>query len=880
MDLRTSHIEAQISSLKKREDGIRAVAIRSDSRWDGPADIHVDDTPFSVVQCPSELALRQAMVESERDERAVVCITPLSDHDLGADVRARLARRRVIDIDIWDNVQGIFGARNVEGTLRRKKWLAEVLLDYYPDPEYAAVPTGTLTAQAVWGHVLRNLLGLVGEGPDLRDILTWTLDRKNALRYCDLDEARRKDVADRLRETAGEAGVVVLECVQGGQPEKAIPLCLACEVVFDPMVEKSGELKAAAARLEQYTGGKTIDPEIAQKLADSAVLLCESMVTKGEQRAVDRVVADLDETLEQCGAGAAAHISCYSSKGFEQLLDGFAGRVNDVLNGKAKAEDCWPYIARIRSHYQGRLAPERTERVDMAYRLLRWLQSGEAEESPDSAASGVRRYLASHSYVDWSLGILAGTEGNAALAEAYGKLSARVEEKRAGFDADFARVVAAWEGAESTDDVLGVEDVLDRVVAPLAEHNRVLLVVLDGMSCAVFDELMTDIHQRGHWYELTANPPARVACLATIPSITEVSRTSLLCGRLTKSGEQTEGNGFSSHPGLSAISAQAPVLYHKGDLTDGGAGQLSPDVRKAVLSPKRRVVGVVINAVDDYLLRGDQLRVSWTLPRITVLETLLQTAQETGRTVVLTSDHGHVMERGTKCMPEDSGGERHRAASVSPRDGEIQVNGPRVLDGNGELIVPWSSAIRYGAKRNGYHGGISPREMVVPIAVLSPTQKSPKGWGLAGTPIPSWWVLEKDAPVTRTATPPEEPEEKPLVGLPLFDNSEPAETHEWISQLLHSDVFQHNRRLCGRSPLTNDQIARLLSILEEHGGTVMQERLAAEMKTPAFRLPGLIRMAQRMLNVDGYAALTYEQNTSTISLDKSMLLKQFELQSS
>ena len=39
------------------------------------------------------------------------------------------------------------------------------------------------------------------------------------------------------------------------------------------------------------------------------------------------------------------------------------------------------------------------------------------------------------------------------------------------------------------------------------------------------------------------------------------------------------------------------------------------------------------------------------------------------------------------------------------------------------LIAPWSERVRYGAKKNGYHGGLTPQEMVIPITVVTSTKK-------------------------------------------------------------------------------------------------------------------------------------------------------------
>jgi hypothetical protein len=56
-------------------------------------------------------------------------------------------------------------------------------------------------------------------------------------------------------------------------------------------------------------------------------------------------------------------------------------------------------------------------------------------------------------------------------------------------------------------------------------------------------------------------------------------------------------------------------------------------MNKAVTDRAWRVVGVVINAIDDHLTRGDQIQVDWTLDSVLPLRQLLNVAAACGRTV-------------------------------------------------------------------------------------------------------------------------------------------------------------------------------------------------------------------------------------------------------
>ena len=196
------------------------------------------------------------------------------------------------------------------------------------------------------------------------------------------------------------------------------------------------------------------------------------------------------------------------------------------------------------------------------------------------------------------------------------------------------------------------------VVAPLAAHSPVLLIVLDGMSVAVCRELLPDLLGQD-WIPLNREGKESLlsAGLATIPSVTEVSRTSLLCGQLRQGASADEQAGFEAHPGLRARckSGFPPIVFHKSALRGEGDAVLAGEVREEIASPDRRIVGVVINAIDDQLLKGEQLDTRWSRDTIPVLPALLHEAKLSRRLVVITSDHGHVLDSNSVCTPERGG---------------------------------------------------------------------------------------------------------------------------------------------------------------------------------------------------------------------------------
>ena len=86
-------------------------------------------------------------------------------------------------------------------------------------------------------------------------------------------------------------------------------------------------------------------------------------------------------------------------------------------------------------------------------------------------------------------------------------------------------------------------------------------------------------------------------------------------------GQIVERDGFEA-----ALSNFGEVsLFHKADLANG-----SIKVLKEIAGGKR-VVGVVVNAIDDLLSDGDQVRIAWSLDSIAHVRTLLLAAADAER---------------------------------------------------------------------------------------------------------------------------------------------------------------------------------------------------------------------------------------------------------
>jgi hypothetical protein len=314
---------------------------------------------------------------------------------------------------------------------------------------------------------------------------------------------------------------------------------------------------------------------------------------------------------------------------------------------------------------------------------------------------------------------------------------------------------------------------------------------------------------------------------------------------------------------------------------------LSDAVREAIRDGNRKVVGVVLNAVDDHLAKSDQLRLVWTVNQFHYLDALLSEAALANRAVVVTSDHGHILEAGTSHL---AGGEdeRWRPFDGDVAEEELIFEGPRVehITGVKRIVVPWSETVRYSRQKQGYHGGATPQEVLVPIGVFATPDRIIEGWEALPERKPVWW---RSAEALRAAVSPvparfpghtESPVEIQGSLFTQTTASSDAELRtDWINRLLGSAVFLTQRRLAGRMAPNDRVVKTFLKALEAHHDRMTRHGLAQALGQPDFRMRGLLAGLQRLLNVDGYQVVAVDETSDTIELNRQLLNKQFQLES-
>ncbi len=542
--------------------------------------------------------------------------------------------------------------------------------------------------------------------------------------------------------------------------------------------------------------------------------------------------------------------------------------------------------ARVNEHrLAGRPEEVRVPRAAAAVRLGRWLAT---EVAP---AAGLGALAARHrdddAWVDRAIADAWTGVGDDLLARALETVVSAARLRRDAHDIAFAAGLAA-EGAATATAPAGtvlLEDLLPSTVLPLARQQPVLLVVADGVSVAVATELVDDLERRYEWLEvLPVDATQRAVGLAVLPTLTEVSRTSLLSGTLARGTQADELRGFEEARTRAGVTG---ALFHKKPLDSSAAGHdLAADVAAAVDDvASTRLVACVLNTVDDALDRSDPGGTEWTADAVKHLRALLARAQRAGRIVVLTSDHGHIVERreGTVRSAGGSTSNRSRPAGGPPAGpGEVLVQGRRVLADGAAAILAVDERLRYSALKAGYHGGASPAEAVVPVFVLAPGAP-PDGWKLAPPRSPGWWrtavgVAETAGVIARPPTPRRvEPptlfDPEPVAGAPAVDER----AHSLARAVLSSAPYRAQRGR-GVTVLREDQVEALLrALLAAPGGRLDPASAAAALGLSELQLTGAVLHVQRLLNVEQYPVLTRDADGRGLVLDESLLREQFGL---
>jgi hypothetical protein len=671
--LSSQQLKSLVEDKWQRDADAFAVGLHVANAWLGPNEVEFGFGKAQVVRADTVFQVREALRSAEQSKDRIILLTRLQQGDLGHDVVARLARSRLFTIDQWASLCALFKAKELDRSVCDPA-LAQALLDCAPADGYPPVSAGLLDAGTVWRAVCRHVFDMGEREPDLVTLLLWATSKAASTRFLDASDELQASLRQRLRCNLGDAADSILRFVESGAGADALALAVVCQVVFGDGSDST--LEAASARMEQFHNNKPISLAVGRVLGRTAVDAIADLDRQDDARLAKLHLDRADSLLQQLRCTDHTYRNRLTLRSYEQRMARFGDQITTAVASPSQeaVHDCERLQREIIDHRIAKLGrrAEQISRTEMAIRLVRWLSTGFS--LPQSFSESANVYRKEIAFVDWARESVCRGDDVPELTKAYLQLDQAVLARREEFNRAFAQLLRAWTGEGSTsNDVCGVEDVLSQTVAQAAKaDNRVLLIVLDGMSWAVCHELLKDIRQE-HWFEATldesSTPPTSV--VATIPSVTRYSRTSLLSGVLASGDSFIEKRNFEANAELKQVCDKKypPVLFHKSEVTDGSRGAVAEDLQKAILTPSNRVVGLVINAIDDTLSSAQQVRHNWNIDQISLLGPVLKLARDSGRVVIMASDHGHVWHRPDAKLCAGEAGTRWRHSS-----GEVQGN--------------------------------------------------------------------------------------------------------------------------------------------------------------------------------------------------------------
>jgi len=951
-------IRALLDEASRKDYRSGVLGIQARPEWAGSPTFTHDEVTVRVAPCESALAIREAITSRVRSQWLVV-LTDRPDDDLGAGILSHLIGNRLRTPDPWEAVRLRFAATGIDSALTglaSHRQIATGLLAATPVDGWPPAAAGVLTRDHALGAVTQAHLGLADPVMDLTSVLRWTVSTDINTRVGDLRELGGDVLTDAvLAWLAGRAGGIAgpLQHLLGaGEARDAVPLGLISGLLDETSrAQDSGEARLAREgliRMEARLGGSVpASAVLVSWAAEAAAVIAELLREQNGETRGETLLGRGDELLSEAHAERVADRSDLLPAGLTGRILRLAERLRAAVRGGqqdvdpdvpqllqadlAHIEDGWTEVATHRlAEHDPRTAP-----FHAAVRLSRWLAVSSAaagERAGQVTAALIERHAGSDAWVDSAVNDASGGVSDPTLAAGLAAVLTAARSRRARHDRDFAAALAA-DGGSDTDGgpadagVWYLEKLLPDAVLPLAKTAPVLLLVLDGMSAGVCTEIISSLLDRGGdgWAEaLLPGQSRRAAALAALPTVTEVSRASLLSGELQTGGQDAELRGFRRLCEAHGM-AGAP-LFHKKPLDSARPGYAVAEGVAAAIAdvPGQPLVTCVLNTIDDALDRSDPGGTDWTAATVRHLLPLLDRARHAGRAVVLTADHGHVIERRhgeQRSHPEISSG-RSRSATPPAGDGEVLVTGPRVLLHGGRAVLAVDEQLRYGPLKAGYHGGAAAAEAVVPVAVLVPGAV-PEGSSLRLAPPqqPAWWLdpaASRPAPagpgtpqakdrraddspaVSPAATPATDRRLRSAPGAPaqtLFDLSRPDaradqpgttapvgraghQLSPTADAVVRSAVYVAQKKIAGRLAITDDQVRHLIgALLAAPACRMTFTQAAAALAVAPLTVRGVILHAQRLLNVEGYAVLRVDADGVTVVLDEPMLREQFAIPS-
>lgn len=843
--------------------------------WTGADRVETAGREVRIVACPSVLAVLAALSGEDTDtDRAtgdLVVLTDRSQDELGEAIMSRLHGNQLYDVSRDTLLNDVLQPKQVDVRLRdrRRAWLTDALIELAQAGEATSLHGTVLTLELAMTRVFRERLGLDLDELDLVEVVALADNASQRAQWRALPSTHRQGMIDWLVGRLGEPVGLVMRLAE--ERDDVLGDLLVADVLTATAADP--DMAVLFGGFAGVRWGSPLPPA-AQVRAAAEAAVAMARATRTDR--VTQQVRRADAVLADLGGRRFALHSDVLPAGFEQ-------RLRHAVDTADETD-----LAPLRRHRDSGDQAAMVRRVEAAVRVRRWLDTPADRHQHASARDWLTGYARDLAWLDRELTQLRQGAPWPEVAAAFDRLIRAATTRRRDLDLAFVRTLPSAAG-QTPSTLLAVETVLPTVVADLAGTRKVLVIVVDGMSMPVAVELAESLVGGGDsgWTEMVrAADGGREAVLAAFPTETAYSRTSLFTASLRRGDSGVERSAFGTHPFWPA-KTRATVV-HKDGLTRRDGGDLGAELTEVfTASTGKHVVAVVLNAVDESLPTSRQSDdPTWRYRDVPGLPELLERAALDGWIVVLTSDHGHILEHDSTHRPDSTGGARWRLAGERPPgEDEVLLRGPRVLVPGNEAVLAATEDIRYGRRTRGYHGGASLAEVTIPLVVLLPPG-APEldGWTFHSLGAPDWWT-GRTAPVpseqvpTRQGKPVRRPR-RPVDDAPtLFSAPEPvvtASSADIGQTLVTSATFVATHKAFPRNRVPDpDTVAKVVDVLVAAGGRAPVAAVLQAAGAPGRNPRALVGALKKLLNFDQFPVIDLVDDDRTVVLNRALLDEQF-----
>jgi len=538
---------------------------------------------------------------------------------------------------------------------------------------------------------------------------------------------------------------------------------------------------------------------------------------------------------------------------------------------------------------------------------------------------------------------------------------AKVDGVRVIQDREFAEGLPKWlEAGRPANRVLPIDAVIERFGANFLRgeggtRRKLMVLLMDGMGWAQAAELLLELGDENAtihpWQPLAFNREisdldARasfVPVLASLPTMTEFSRSALFSGSPTPSKTSprtTEDDArFAKHPAIVGLfgAGRKPTLLGARD-SFATEERLSAAARTLIADDNQPIVAFLLNTIDS-ALKSDRLdSAQWTVDRIRPLRALFDAARESGRAVLLCSDHGHVSGQRLVYAGRQGSSSRWRTllANDTIKEFETAIPSPPGWcpdepNACGVVLINDDRHAYHGQPNFGEHGGGTLAEVLTPTVLLGTPDLARTELGddqrLALAPMgpPLWWVDEVREPeghkaaveaeaerrlAKKQAKPPAEPQPAQLALTAVTSKPPPtpaeldiqaqarAEAEARVAEVQSKskakgkkwthvteattkllDKLENNPLFQARAerPARREAVLAALEYLLELQDRASFEAFAAHTGKHKARVSGVVSDLSQVLNVDGYDVLSYDNRSKQVTIDRELLIQCFGL---